>query len=54
MQVNLFLSSKGKQIDQTEVHFAFSHIKLESHGEYAAAKTTGVPGCAFTNHTACR
>jgi len=54
MQVNLFLSSKRKPIDRTEAYFAFSHVKLESYGEYAAAKTTGVPGCAFTHHTARR
>lgn len=36
VQVNLFLSSKGKPIDQTLVYFAFSYVKLESHREYAA------------------
>lgn len=48
------MSNKGKQIDQTEVYFAFSHVKLESHREYAAVKTTGVPGCASTHRTICR
>lgn len=45
MQTNLFLSSKGKQL-QTEAYLVFSHVKLKSHTEYAAAKTTvflGVP-----------